>query len=140
MTETRFAEPGVEPPPPPPPALGDLGKTIDLRLPSGVSVRALLLLLLVTAKLPVILVGGCIDLVFPALGAIRLLLGSPAGAAPMLLLKSKEARIASFSVLVEIKLGRRFGAVLVPKSDSMTPGPIDFLGGFPPIVEPDTGG
>lgn len=108
---------------------------IDFRLPSGVSWLPLLPVLdekLVAA----IRGGGCTDLAFVARDAVRFLVS-----VPLPPYASSDARPpVSLSEAVDIRLGRLFWAIRAPKSDSVTPGPIDFLGCFTTVFALETGG
>jgi hypothetical protein len=80
--------------------------------------------------------GGCTDLALEALELVRFLVASP-GATP-----SMDVRVESIVPLSEFDtmLGRLTRAGRFPKSAaSMTPGPIDFLGGLVMLLF-DTGG
>lgn len=109
------------------PLRGDRGDIVERRLVSGVD------------RLAVLARGSawCIDLAFVALLFVRFREASK----PTAELPSIEVRVESIPPLptFPMRLGLRRWAVRLPKSVSMTPGPMDFLGGFAILVF-DTGG
>lgn len=108
------------------PPRGDLGEIVERRLLSGVE------------RFAVFVRGSawCIELAF-----VALLLARFRGVSnPLPLPASIEARVKSVPPLaLVIRLGLLLCAVRLPKSVSVTPEPVDFLGGFAMLVF-DTGG
>lgn len=116
--------------------LGDFDSDEDMRLFSGFR---LLLLLILVEKATDNLGAGCIERALVDRDTLSCLVLSPDSTTTDSV-DDRGPSLACLSGPPDNRLGRRFTASLLLLSLSVTPGPIDFLGGLAIMVLLETGG